>query len=85
MPISRHWSRRLNLMGVSDTSSVPNDMLLYLLQDAPSAQIHSEGEGDRAWEAVRWHALERVLPADVVDGVALADGDGQPRVHRFAP
>ena len=23
MPISRHWSRRLNLMGVSDTSSVP--------------------------------------------------------------
>ena len=49
-----------------------------LLQDGASAQIQPEEEGDRAWEAVGWHALERVLPAGVVDSVALADGAPSP-------
>ena len=57
-----------------------NDVLLYLLQDASRAASHiqPEEEGDRAWGAVGWHALERVLPADVMDGVALADGAPSP-------
>ena len=56
-----------------------NDVLLYLLQYASRAAAHIQPmSGDRAWEAVGWHALERVLPADVVDGVALADGAPSP-------
>ena len=54
------------------------DVLLVLLQDGASAPVPPEEEGDRAWGAVGWHALERVLPADVMDGVALADGAPSP-------